>query len=77
MNSSTPTAIIKFNVIHIKVQPGDTVLSIVEELNEDTLDSLDISQLISDFKMINPNSDPYNLQAHHYYYFPLYTDTNK
>ncbi|WP_188453643.1 hypothetical protein [Virgibacillus oceani] len=63
----------KYKVIKVKVQSGDTVLSIMEEVNNNSK-SLDITKLLSDFNAIN-DVDPHNLRVGHYYYFPLYNDT--
>ncbi|WP_051681369.1 hypothetical protein [Virgibacillus alimentarius] len=58
----------------IKVYPGDTVLSIVEQINNNhhQTPNIDIEQIIIDFKKINPDADPYKLEIFKYYYFPLY-----
>jgi len=61
----------KLSVIQVRVQPGDTVLSITEQINQQ-LPHLDIMQIMNDFKTINPNVEPYHLQSDTVYYFPLY-----
>ena len=62
--------------IKTRVHAGDTVLSVVEELNKDNqILKTDITQMIADFKKLNPHIDPYNLQSNHFYYFPLYNST--
>ncbi len=59
--------------IRIRVDPGDTVLSIVEQVNKDNhISKIDITEIITDFEKINPNVDPYELRPNHFYYFPLY-----
>lgn len=60
------------DIAHIKIEPGDTVLSVTEELNE--LSSLDIPKIIADFKQLNPGEDPDSLVPNSFYYFPLYND---
>lgn len=60
------------NAILVEVQPGDTLLSKVEQLNEDLPINLDISQIISDFKKLNPSVDPHKLQTNTSYLFPVY-----
>ena len=62
---------LKFSITKVSVQSGDTVLSITEQLNHQLI-TLDITKIIMDFKTINPEIDPYNLQTNTDYYFPLY-----
>lgn len=71
-NSNHHNNNIKFTIMHIKVQPGDTVLTIVEEINSNKFSTLDINQILSDFQEINPTVDPYSIQPHSFYYFPKY-----
>src|SRR5699024_3694730 len=47
--------------IRLRVDPGDTVLSIVEQVNKD-----------NHISKINPDVDPYELKPNNFYYFPLY-----
>lgn len=61
-----------FSFIEVLIQPGDTVLSIAEELNSQ-LSTLDVTKVMNDFKLINPGIDPYDLQDNTSYFFPLYT----
>ncbi|UJL44858.1 hypothetical protein KFZ58_10485 [Virgibacillus sp. NKC19-16] len=68
-----PATDINFTVLQIKVEPGDTVLSIVERINNNrNLEKMDLTQILTDFNTINPSIDPHNLDPHTYYYFPLY-----
>src|SRR5699024_5155313 len=61
--------------IRIRVDPGDTVLSIVEQVNKDNhISKINITQIISDFEKINPDVDPYEIKPNNFYYFPLYHD---
>lgn len=60
-----------FTIMHIKVESGDTVLSIVEQINHHT-QKLDLHQIIADFRQINPTVDPYHLKPQVFYYFPKY-----
>ncbi|GAB3051011.1 hypothetical protein [Virgibacillus ainsalahensis] len=62
----------KYDVAHVKLKAGDTVLSIVERINNNELKQVDIEQIITDFQTINPSSDPYQLEQGVYYYFPVY-----
>ncbi|NBJ68536.1 MULTISPECIES: hypothetical protein [Clostridia] len=61
-----------YHVIPIKVQADDTVLSIVERINPQLHQDLDVSQILSDFQLSNPNSDPFSLSPGEIYYFPKY-----
>ncbi|MFD1038497.1 hypothetical protein ACFQ3N_08845 [Virgibacillus byunsanensis] len=61
-----------YTIIKIKVQPGDTVLSIMEELNKDNFHTIDITKTLTDFQEINPNIDPHILKNNEFYYFPQY-----
>src|SRR5699024_3675071 len=59
------------NVVKVKVQKGETVLSIVERINK-AEKNLDIEQILDDFKASNPNADPYRLKSDTFYFFPIY-----
>ncbi|MFD2046081.1 hypothetical protein ACFSTA_12140 [Ornithinibacillus salinisoli] len=63
-----------FQAIKIKVQPGETVLSIAEQLNEFENTPLVIDDILTDFKTLNPNVNPYDIKSHSYYFFPLYKE---
>ncbi|HLS07964.1 hypothetical protein [Lentibacillus sp.] len=60
------------NAVKISVNKGDTVLSIVEELNEQNDRELDIPQIMTDFKALNPGVEPLHIESGDDYYFPLY-----
>ncbi|MEN1970516.1 hypothetical protein WMZ97_20870 [Lentibacillus sp. N15] len=60
----------QFQVVQVKVQAGDTVLSITEQLNE-SLATLNMEQIFDDFFMIN-HTNPRHIKNGTYYYFPLY-----
>lgn len=71
-----PSADITFTVLQVKVEPGETVLSIVERINNNrNLEKMDLTQILTDFTIINPSIDPHNLEPRTYYYFPLYDNT--
>ncbi|MEH7388645.1 hypothetical protein V7147_25100 [Bacillus sp. JJ1521] len=57
----------------IKVKAGDTLLSIVEKLNEGKQIS-SIESVIMDFEELNPDSKAELLQIGKTYKFPLYTN---
>lgn len=67
-----PTLGPTIEIATIKVNPGDTVLSVVEEINE--IESLNIEQIILDFEALNPGVNYKALIPHTFYYFPLYID---
>ncbi|MFZ3578622.1 LisM domain containing protein [Virgibacillus sp. DJP39] len=56
--------------VYVKVLPGETVLSIVERYNKTK--TVNIDQIISDFKKLNPHAESYQLKSYQFYYFPLY-----
>ncbi|MDR4888954.1 hypothetical protein RGU12_15700 [Fredinandcohnia sp. QZ13] len=57
----------------IKVNAGDTLLSIVEKINEGKQIS-SIETVIKDFEVLNPDSQAELLKIGKTYKFPLYTD---
>lgn len=59
-------------MITVKVMPGDTLLSITEEIND--FKSLNLKKIIEDFQHLNPGSNYLSLNVHQYYYFPLYNE---
>jgi hypothetical protein len=61
-------------IAHIKVLPGDTVLSITEEINH--IENLNIDKIKKDFTRLNPGVEINALTPHSFYYFPLYKDSS-
>lgn len=59
--------------MHRTVQPGETLLSIVEDIHQDDDIFLHVEQVIQDFKDLNVGVNPYELTIHESYYFPMYT----
>ncbi|MED4353488.1 hypothetical protein P9265_14320 [Schinkia azotoformans] len=57
----------------VKVAAGQTVLSIVEQIQDGPL-PVSISQLITDFQLLNPKTEPEMIQIGKVYKFPVYTD---
>lgn len=53
-----------------KVQPGATVLTVVEHLNGNT--SVSIQKIIRDFEKLNPGVDANKIKIGHTYLFPVY-----
>ncbi|SFD54663.1 hypothetical protein SAMN05216238_102158 [Lentibacillus persicus] len=62
----------QIEILKVQAGHGDTVLSIVERINEGHSESLDISRIMKDFKLLNNDVKPTEIQAEEYYYFPLY-----
>lgn len=60
-----------FEIIQRKVDPGETVLSIVEKINDSKSD-VQIKQILDDFNQLNPGVDPHQLRTDTEYLFPLY-----
>lgn len=67
--SEPKSALPSFNA---KVKPGATVISIVEQQLDKPL-PVPISQLIDDFKALNPGESPENIQIGSTYHFPDYS----
>lgn len=57
----------------VKVTAGQTVLSIVEQIHNGPL-PVSISQLISDFQILNPSTEPERIQIGKVYKFPVYNE---
>ncbi|NSL50312.1 LysM peptidoglycan-binding domain-containing protein [Calidifontibacillus erzurumensis] len=60
-----------YSYIEVEVKAGETVLSIVEKLQGGPL-PVSISQLITDFQQLNPNTTPELIQVGKTYKFPVY-----
>lgn len=62
------------SIIKVKAYSGDTVLTLTEKLYP--LETIDIDEIITIFKDLNPDADPYHLEPETYYYFPLQDPTS-
>ncbi|MDY0405557.1 hypothetical protein P5G51_009230 [Virgibacillus sp. 179-BFC.A HS] len=60
-----------YEVVKVKVNKGETVLTIIEKLNKAPL-RVSTEQMLTDFRTANPRADPYHLQPGMFYYFPMY-----
>jgi cell division protein YceG involved in septum cleavage len=60
----------KIPYVKVKVKAGETVLSVAEHLNPSK--PVPINQLIHDFKQLNPDTDPNQIQVGETYRFPTY-----
>ncbi|MCG3418688.1 hypothetical protein ACTWPF_09105 [Oceanobacillus sp. M65] len=67
-NNETNT---NYTAKQLKVQQGETVLSIIEKINP-TLTKVSVDNFIKDFQVLNAEADPFHLQVDRYYYFPVY-----
>ncbi|MDF2945689.1 MAG: hypothetical protein K0S51_368 [Bacillales bacterium] len=61
----------KLKYVNIKVKRGDTVLSIYEQYNKGTVESID--KIISDFIELN-DLDPVKIKENNTYKIPIHTD---
>ncbi|WP_174613826.1 hypothetical protein [Virgibacillus ihumii] len=68
----TSRATIHSQAVRIKVHEGETVLSIVEQINQESVQTLDVKQIVADFKELNPDAKPLQIKAGNYYFFPFY-----
>ncbi|MEI3611696.1 hypothetical protein [Pseudogracilibacillus sp. SO30301A] len=59
-------------VVKIKVEAGDTILSVSEELNGEKLNQIKIEDILDDFNSVNPEVTTIELTPGMYYYFPTY-----
>src|SRR5690625_6784784 len=57
-----------YRIIKVKISAGDNVLSVAEQINTEHEMINNVQQIMSDFKNINPQSNPHNLHVGHYYY---------
>ncbi|BAC13891.1 hypothetical protein ACFQ4N_07740 [Oceanobacillus iheyensis] len=60
-----------YNIIPIKVMPGDTVLSIIEGLHQGRTNEIKTDLLLKEFRSLNPTTEPTDIRVDHIYYFPL------
>lgn len=72
INTNLQQQIKQVNAILVRIQPGDTLLSKIEQINPDLPSNLDISKVIIDFRTLNPAADPHHLKADKSYLFPIY-----
>jgi hypothetical protein len=68
---SVQTTSNKLKYVNIKVKRGDTVLSIYEQYNKGTVESID--KIISDFIELN-DLDPVKIKENNTYKIPIHTD---
>lgn len=66
------TSLVDYELVPYFVERGETVLSIVEDLNKGVLSTLSIDEIIADFKLLNPETNIYELIPGEKYFFPKY-----
>ncbi|WP_138415769.1 hypothetical protein [Aquibacillus sediminis] len=74
-SQSYPKETEKYQVVQQAIQPGDTVLSVVESLNSEHNNAFQMEEIINDFKALNPGVDPHQIKPDQHYYFPRYKNT--
>lgn len=65
---------LNFEAIPVKVNPGDTVLSITEELQSNAISTVSIETILDTFESLNPTTSPSDIQIHEIYYFPRFQE---
>jgi|SRR5690625_454001 len=66
-----------YEIIEYTVRSGDTVLSIVEDINNENINTIEINNIIKDFKYLNPDTNIYGLIPNNTYYFPKYKSNER
>ncbi|WP_163970015.1 hypothetical protein [Oceanobacillus halotolerans] len=74
--SSIPEERADYTILKVKVSSGDTVLSVIDQIHNKSLETVDIGTIMADFHELNPNADPHHLSPNTYYFFPQYHTTD-
>lgn len=62
-----------YKVVSVKVDYGETALSIIEKINnQNDMKKVNIEDILSDIQYLNPNVNLYDLKPNNTYFFPLY-----
>jgi hypothetical protein len=61
------------HVKKVKIAAGQTVLSVVEHLNQSV--EVSIEKIVADFKRLNPGVNPNDIQTGKVYAFPIYSES--
>ncbi|MCP8616879.1 LysM peptidoglycan-binding domain-containing protein [Salirhabdus salicampi] len=69
--NETENEVERYDHITYEVEAGDTVLSVIEDLNEH-MSELSITTIIEDFEALNPAVDPHQIKVGTTYKFPIY-----
>ncbi|WP_408006788.1 hypothetical protein ACJROX_19125 [Pseudalkalibacillus sp. A8] len=67
--NSVPTEEVAFK--EVQVQPGETVLSILEQIHHGSL-PVSIEKAVAEFERLNQNTSAHSIQANETYRFPLF-----
>ncbi|MCR2820404.1 hypothetical protein [Lederbergia panacisoli] len=62
--------------MEVEIKPGDTVISIIEGLQQGPL-PVPIAQIVSDFEELNNGAKPEQIQIGKTYKFPAYNQQNR
>ncbi|MFD1066383.1 hypothetical protein [Oceanobacillus locisalsi] len=63
-----------FEAVPVKVTPGDTVLSITEEIQTISAASVSVEHILTTFESLNPTTSSNEIVIHEIYYFPRFQD---
>lgn len=63
-----------FEAVPVKVNPGDTVLSITEEIQTISANTLSVEIILKAFESLNPNTSFNEIHVHEIYYFPQFQE---
>src|SRR5690625_6686085 len=61
-----------YRIIKVKISAGDNVLSVAEQINTEHEMINNVKQIMSDFKNINTQNNPHNLNVVNIFYFPFF-----
>lgn len=73
-SNKAETELPPFEAVPVKVKPGDTVLSITEEIQTGSAYTVVVDIILEAFEALNPNTSPSDIQIHEIYYFPLFQE---
>lgn len=65
-----------FEAVPVKVRPGDTVLSITEEIQTAPASSVSVENILTTFESLNPTTSSNEILVHEIYYFPQFQAKN-
>ncbi|MCJ8006841.1 hypothetical protein ACFFF5_01020 [Lederbergia wuyishanensis] len=71
-----PIPVEKEPITSVEIKPGDTVISIIEGLQQGPL-PVPISQVVLDFQELNEGIKPEQIQIGKTYQFPVYNQQNR
>ncbi|MFD1412785.1 hypothetical protein [Oceanobacillus jeddahense] len=65
-----------FEAVPVKVNPGDTVLSITEEIQTTPAYSVSVEVILKAFESLNPTTSSNDIDVYEVYYFPQFQNEN-